>query len=207
MNRWERFFANFPIMFRIAFLTAVSLLLMAASCNTSQNATEQRTLDEVTVEPTNRRVMEGETQDYFLTEEGDTIQKVVKSAAEWREILTPEEFRILREEGTERPFTSPLNDNKEEGIYKCAGCDFPLFSSNTKFKSGTGWPSFYTPINDYCIQENADRSHGMVRTEVECARCGGHQGHVFPDGPKPTGLRYCINGVALDFEGREQNLD
>lgn len=185
-------------------LLAVAVVLTAASCNNAKNATEQRTLEEITVEPSNRRVMAGETKDFFLTERGDTVHKVVKTPEEWRQLLTAEEFRILREEGTERAFTSPLNDNKEEGIYKCAGCDFPLFSSNTKFKSGTGWPSFYTPLNDYCIAENEDRSYGMVRTEVACARCGGHQGHVFPDGPKPTGLRYCINGVALKFEGRQQ---
>jgi len=105
----------------------------------------------------------------------------------------------LREKGTERPFTSPLNDNKEEGIYVCAACDTPLFSSETKYESGSGWPSFFTPIGEKSVEEIVDNSHGMSRTEVVCRTCGGHLGHVFNDGPKPTGLRYCMNGVALKF--------
>ncbi|MEZ5057655.1 MAG: peptide-methionine (R)-S-oxide reductase MsrB [Saprospiraceae bacterium] len=143
---------------------------------------------------------EQEEETFFITPEGDTIQRVIKKAKEWKKELTEQEFYVLREKGTERAFTGDLWDNKKEGIYTCAACDFPLFSSNTKFKSGTGWPSFYEPINTYCIAEETDGSLGMERTEVLCHKCGGHLGHVFPDGPKPTGLRYCINSVSLNFE-------
>ena len=113
--------------------------------------------------------------------------------------LTPEQHRVLREHGTERPGSSPLNQEKRPGEFECAGCGAQLFDASTKFESGTGWPSFTTPI-DGALEETIDRSHGMVRTEVHCATCGSHMGHVFPDGPPPTGLRYCINGVALNFE-------
>ncbi len=117
---------------------------------------------------------------------------------EWQKRLTPAQFDILREEGTERAFTSPLNDEHHKGIFACAGCDNKLYSSDTKFESGTGWPSFYQPLKN-AVGENSDRSLGMLRTEVHCANCGGHLGHVFDDGPKPTGLRYCMNGVAMKF--------
>ena len=120
------------------------------------------------------------------------------SEREWSERLTTEEFRVLRKEGTERPFSSPLNDNKASGTYVCAGCALPLFTSDTKFDSGTGWPSFFQPI-DGALGTKVDRKLFMARTEYHCIRCGGHQGHVFKDGPRPTGLRYCNNGVALDF--------
>ena len=117
---------------------------------------------------------------------------------DWRKLLTPEQFAVLREEDTERPFTSPLNHEKRKGVFTCAGCDLPLFASKTKFDSGTGWPSFYAPI-DGAVRVRQDSSFGMVRDEVHCRRCGGHLGHVFNDGPKPTGLRYCMNGVSLKF--------
>ena len=133
---------------------------------------------------------------------GEVAFAVTKSDEAWRRSLTPEQYRVLREHGTERPWTSPLNDEKRAGIYACAGCGNPLFSSNTKFDSGTGWPSFWAPIEG-AIGTAEDRSLFMVRTEVHCARCGGHQGHVFDDGPPPTGLRYCMNGVALDFRPAE----
>jgi len=126
--------------------------------------------------------------------------RIVKSDAEWKKLLTPEQYYVLRQQGTERPFTSPLVDNHQKGTFKCAACKTPLFSSDTKFESGTGWPSFYAPISKKNVIERVDKTLGMVRTEVECGGCGGHLGHVFEDGPKPTGLRYCMNGVALEFE-------
>lgn len=119
--------------------------------------------------------------------------------AEWRERLTPEQFKILRNDGTEPAFCGTLLDNKLKGVYTCAGCGLPLFTSSTKFTSGTGWPSFYSPVSMDNISMRVDRSHGMVRTEIMCARCGGHLGHVFSDGPEPTGLRYCVNSEALNF--------
>lgn len=124
---------------------------------------------------------------------------VEKTEAEWKETLSPEQFRVLREHGTERAFTSPLNDEKRRGTFVCAGCGQPLFPSDTKYDSGTGWPSFYRPIEG-AVGTSTDRSWFMVRTEVHCSRCGGHLGHVFPDGPQPTGQRYCMNGVAMKFE-------
>ena len=124
---------------------------------------------------------------------------VEKTDEEWRKTLTPEQFHVLREHGTERAGTSPLNVEKREGIFTCGGCGQPLFTSDTKYESGSGWPSFYRPI-DGAIATTTDRSYGMTRVEVHCSQCGGHLGHVFPDGPKPTGERYCMNGVALKFE-------
>lgn len=124
--------------------------------------------------------------------------EISHSEAEWRRILTPEQFEVLRQQGTERPFSSPLAEKFVNGTYACAGCDLPLFSSETKFDSGTGWPSFYAPIEN-AVQTSIDRSLLMTRTEVHCRRCGGHLGHVFDDGPPPTGQRYCMNGVALKF--------
>jgi peptide-methionine (R)-S-oxide reductase len=124
--------------------------------------------------------------------------EVTHSDDEWHKLLTPAQFDVLRREGTERPFTSPLLDEHRNGTFACAGCDLPLYSSKTKFESGTGWPSFWAPL-DNAVDENEDRTFGMSRTAVSCHRCGGHLGHVFTDGPKPTGLRYCMNGVALKF--------
>ena len=122
-----------------------------------------------------------------------------RSEDEWKDTLSPEQFYVLRKHGTERPGSSPLNYEKRSGIFKCAGCGEPLFSADTKFESGTGWPSFFQPIEG-AVETTTDRTLGMTRTEVHCAKCGGHLGHVFPDGPHPTGLRYCMNGVALEFE-------
>lgn len=125
--------------------------------------------------------------------------KTSKSDAEWREELTPEQYYILRQAGTERAFTGPYWNSKEKGIYSCAGCGEDLFVSGTKFDSGCGWPSYFEAVRPGVVDELRDTSHGMVRTEVRCANCGGHLGHVFPDGPPPTGLRYCINGHAMNF--------
>jgi peptide-methionine (R)-S-oxide reductase len=129
--------------------------------------------------------------------------EVEKSDEEWRRILDPAQYRVLRQHGTEQPFSSPLDREKRKGTFACAGCDLPLFSSETKFDSGTGWPSFYAPLPN-AIGTSEDRSLFMTRTEVHCRRCGGHLGHVFDDGPPPTGLRYCINGVALKFMPADQ---
>jgi peptide-methionine (R)-S-oxide reductase len=127
-------------------------------------------------------------------------EKVVRSEAEWRAELTPEQYRVLREKGTERAFTGALAQNHETGNYHCAGCGALLFLSGAKFDSGCGWPSFVIPADSKAVAEHEDGSFGMRRTEVTCARCGGHLGHVFPDGPGPTGLRYCINSASLQFE-------
>jgi peptide-methionine (R)-S-oxide reductase len=127
-------------------------------------------------------------------------EKIVKSEDEWKKQLDPKAYDVLRKHGTERAFSGTFNEHKDEGIYVCAGCGLELFESKTKFDSGTGWPSFYAPLKKEHIGETEDSNWGMKRTEVHCPRCGGHLGHVFPDGPKPTGLRYCINSVSLDFK-------
>ena len=128
----------------------------------------------------------------------EAVFEVTKTPEEWKKILTPEQFATLREEATERPFTSPLLEEKRKGTFACAGCDLPLFASETKYDSGTGWPSFFDVIPN-AIGTREDNTLFVTRTEVHCRRCGGHLGHVFEDGPKPTGLRYCMNGVALKF--------
>lgn len=132
------------------------------------------------------------------------MSKIEKPDAEWRQSLSPEAYRVLREHGTERAGTSPLNAEKRKGVFTCAGCGKQLFASDTKYESGTGWPSFFAPISAEAVETSEDRSWFMRRTEVHCADCGGHLGHVFPDGPKPTGLRYCMNGVAMNFEPDEK---
>ena len=128
--------------------------------------------------------------------------KVEKSETEWRAQLTPEQYHVTREHGTERPFTSPLLQEKRGGTFNCVACGAPLFPSDTKFESGTGWPSFYAPVSKDAVREIHDDSYGMRRTEIRCANCDAHLGHVFPDGPRPTGQRYCMNGCALDFDAK-----
>ena len=145
-----------------------------------------------TVSPTDEK--------WFVDEKGDTIHTIEKSDSQWKSELDQMSYYVLREKGTERAFSGTYNANKKEGIYKCKACGLSLFSSGTKFDSGTGWPSFYAPVDKTHVLEETDRTMGMARVEVLCNRCGGHLGHVFDDGPRPTGLRYCMNSVSLDFD-------
>jgi len=148
--------------------------------------------------------MNNDSAEELNKSQSDPAQEKAKSDSEWREELDPEQFHVLREKGTERAFTGKYWDLKDAGTYRCAACGEPLFSSDTKYDSGSGWPSFYQPADAASVKELADHSHGMIRTEVTCAKCDSHLGHVFPDGPPQTGLRYCVNSASLDFEKQEE---
>ena len=177
-------------------MTAMRFTALLILVLTTQACAQKRTEHRMTTETVGKNP-------YSLAEYPKATDKVVRTEEEWKKILTPEQYEILREEGTERSCSGKLLNNHEKGIYKCAACGNPLFISGAKFESGTGWPSFFQPIEPGRVTERADNSWGMRRVEVLCARCDSHLGHVFEDGPRPTGLRYCMNSLSLAFDKKE----
>ncbi len=169
----------------------IGLLFIGSGCSQSGQVT--------TTEPPAATTSKPETKP---AAQDSPVLKLVKTDVAWKQQLSEDQYYILRQKGTERAGTGKYLNHKEEGLYHCVGCSLPLFKSDAKFKSGTGWPSFYEPIDANYVLEIKDNSHGMVRTEIVCARCDGHLGHVFDDGPQPTGLRYCVNGNILEFKGK-----
>jgi peptide-methionine (R)-S-oxide reductase len=183
---------SFVILFTSFFMNA---------CKSSKNKVDEKSVVEIVTKetaPTTDSPIPV-VKSYIINSNGDSLEIIKKSEEEWKKVLTNEEYYVLRQKGTERAFTDNLWDNKKDGLYLCKACNTILFNAGTKFDSGTGWPSFYKPVDKKLIKEATDHDLGYARTEVMCGRCDGHLGHVFDDGPPPTGLRYCINGVSLNF--------
>ncbi len=176
---------------KLGALTGLSSILLGSACN-KENTAAAATEESLTANGNAENLATNQSKNL-------PFKKVVKTDAEWKKILTPEQYEVARKAGTEAPYSSPLNEIHEKGTFACVCCDLPLFSSKTKFDSGTGWPSFYAPINKINMREKVDKTMSETRTEILCNRCDAHLGHVFDDGPKPTGLRYCMNGVAMKF--------